>query len=43
MFLLSQDVVVDRVRHAFPDPHAQLIQSNLDREQEAKLREVFAE
>lgn len=43
LFLLSQDAVVDRVRAAFPDGHAELIQSNLDREKEAKLREVFAD
>lgn len=43
LFLLSQDAVVDRVKQAFPSGHAQLIQSNLDSEKEAKLREVFAE
>ncbi|OII68904.1 MULTISPECIES: DUF1269 domain-containing protein [unclassified Streptomyces] len=43
LFLLSQDAVVDRVKEAFPGGHAQLIQSNLDSEQEAKLREVFTE
>ncbi|MBN0046595.1 DUF1269 domain-containing protein [Streptomyces actuosus] len=43
LFLLSQDAVVDRVKEAFAGGHAQLIQSNLDSEQEAKLREVFAE
>ncbi|MDQ8702570.1 DUF1269 domain-containing protein [Streptomyces sp. LHD-70] len=43
LFLLSQDAVVERVREAFPGGHAQLIQSNLDSAQEAKLREVFAE
>ncbi|MFF3934915.1 DUF1269 domain-containing protein [Streptomyces phaeofaciens] len=43
LFLLSQDAVVERVKAAFPGGHAQLIQSNLDSEQEAKLREVFAD
>ncbi|MFJ8086244.1 DUF1269 domain-containing protein [Streptomyces sp. NPDC096205] len=43
LFLLSQDAVVDRVKEAFPGGHAQLIQSNLDGEQESKLREVFAD
>ncbi|MFE6775283.1 DUF1269 domain-containing protein [Streptomyces sp. NPDC057702] len=43
LFLLSQDAVVERVRAAFPTGHAQLIESNLDAEQEAKLREVFAD
>ncbi|MFR9798154.1 DUF1269 domain-containing protein [Streptomyces sp. MS06] len=43
LFLLSRDAVVERVKEAFPGGHAQLIQSNLDGEQESKLREVFAE
>ncbi|MFF5858251.1 DUF1269 domain-containing protein [Streptomyces sp. NPDC012751] len=42
LFLLSQDEVLDRVKEAFPTQHAELIRSNLDREQEARLREVFA-
>ncbi|MGW0565039.1 DUF1269 domain-containing protein [Streptomyces sp. NPDC003016] len=42
LFLLSQDAVTDRVRDAFPTGHAELVHSNLDREAEAKLREVFA-
>lgn len=42
LFLLSADAVVDRVKGAFPSGHAELIQSNLDSEKEAKLREVFA-
>lgn len=42
LFLLSADAVVDRVKDAFPNGHAELIQSNLDGEKEAKLREVFA-
>ncbi|MFE5792236.1 DUF1269 domain-containing protein [Streptomyces sp. NPDC056503] len=43
LFLLSRDVVVDRVRAAFPGGHSELIQSNLDTEKEARLREVFAD
>ncbi|WP_078905423.1 MULTISPECIES: DUF1269 domain-containing protein [Streptomyces] len=39
---LSTDAVIDRVRTAFPTGHAELIQSNLDTTQEAKLREAFA-
>lgn len=42
LFLLSQDAVVDRVKEAFPPGHTELIHSNLDREKEARLREVFA-
>ncbi|MFE2559658.1 DUF1269 domain-containing protein [Streptomyces sp. NPDC059352] len=42
LFLLSADAVVDRVKDAFPGGHAELIQSNLESEKEAKLREVFA-
>jgi uncharacterized membrane protein len=41
LFLLSHDEVLDRVKEAFPAEHAELIRSNLDREQEARLREVF--
>jgi uncharacterized membrane protein len=43
LFLLSSDAVIDRVRQEFPDTHAKLIASNLSSEQEAKLREAFAE
>jgi uncharacterized membrane protein len=43
LFLLSSDAVVDRVKDAFADTKAELIASNLSTEQEAKLREVFAE
>ncbi|MER6115819.1 DUF1269 domain-containing protein [Streptomyces sp. NPDC001743] len=41
LFLLSEGEVVDRVKEAIPKEHAELIRSNLDREQEAALREVF--
>jgi uncharacterized membrane protein len=43
LFLLTSDVVVDKVREHFPGGHAQLVSSNLSSDQETKLREVFAE
>jgi uncharacterized membrane protein len=43
LFLLSSDVVFDRVRDEFSDTGAQLITTNLSGEQEAKLREAFAD
>jgi uncharacterized membrane protein len=43
LFLLSSDAVVDRVKEAFAGAHANLVASNLSAEQEAKLRETFAE
>jgi uncharacterized membrane protein len=35
--------VVERVREAFGDSKAELLETNLSAEDEAKLREVFAE
>ncbi len=43
LFLLSSDAVTDRVKEAFQGSNAELIASNLSKEQEEKLREVFAE
>jgi uncharacterized membrane protein len=43
LFLMSQGAVLDKVRGAFRDTHADLVQTNLSDEQEAKLREAFAE
>jgi uncharacterized membrane protein len=44
LFLLSSDAVIDRVKAEFPGGgEAQLISTNLSAEQEAKLREAFAE
>jgi len=43
LFLLSSDAVLDKVREAFTGVHAELIRTNLSNEDEAKLREVFAE
>ena len=43
LFLLSSDAVLDKVHDAFSGLNAQLIQTNLSDDQEAKLREAFAE
>ena len=43
LFLLSSDAVVERVKGAFEGSNAELIASNLSAEQEAKLREAFAD
>jgi uncharacterized membrane protein len=43
LFVMSSDAVMDKVKDAFEGQHVELIQTNLDNEQEAKLREVFAE
>jgi uncharacterized membrane protein len=43
LFLMSQGAVVDKVREAFTNTHAHLIQTNLSDEQEAQLRDAFAE
>ncbi|GAA3632982.1 DUF1269 domain-containing protein [Microlunatus ginsengisoli] len=43
LFLLSTDVVRDRVHEEFADTRPTLITSNLSSEQEAKLRETFGE
>ena len=43
LFVISSDAVLHKVRHVFADENAELIQSNLDSAQEAKLQEVFAE
>ncbi len=43
LFLLSSDAVIDRIKDTFKDIDAELIASNLSAEQEAKMREVFAE
>lgn len=42
LFLLSSDAVVDRIKNAFPGGQAELINTNLSQEEEAKLREVFS-
>jgi uncharacterized membrane protein len=43
LFLLSSDVVFDRVAEQFSHSDAELISTNLSSEQEAKLREAFSE
>ncbi|WP_374458034.1 DUF1269 domain-containing protein [Nocardioides sp.] len=43
LFVLSADEVVDRVRDAFADRRPELMFTNLSDDQEAALREVFAE
>ena len=42
LFLLSSDAVVDRVKSEFAGTEAELISTNLSADQEAKLREAFA-
>ncbi|GAB3869673.1 DUF1269 domain-containing protein [Dactylosporangium cerinum] len=42
LFLLTTDVVVDRVRDAFAGERPKLIHTNLSKEQEDHLHEVFA-
>jgi uncharacterized membrane protein len=43
LFLLSSDAVIERVQESLQGIHTELIASNLSAEQEAKLREAFAE
>jgi uncharacterized membrane protein len=44
LFLLSSDAVTDKIEDAFKDgPHGELIHTNLSKEEEAKLREAFAD
>jgi uncharacterized membrane protein len=43
LFLLTSGAVQDKVRDAFAGQQAQLISTNLSNEQEAALREAFAE
>jgi uncharacterized membrane protein len=43
LFLLTSNAVVDRVAEALKGQEFELIASNLSAEQEAKLREAFAE
>src|SRR3954451_12182597 len=43
LFVLSSNAVLDRVKEAFEGQHMILVESNLSREQEDKLRDVFAE
>jgi uncharacterized membrane protein len=43
LFVMTSDAVIDKVRDAFKGTNPQLLETNLSNEQEAKLREVFAE
>ena len=43
LFVMTSNVVVDRVLEEFKETGATLISTNLSREQEAKLQEAFAE
>jgi uncharacterized membrane protein len=43
LFILTSDAVQDKVRDAFAGQQAELISTNLSNEQEAALREAFAD
>ena len=43
LFVMSSGAVYDKVKEAFGDTHPHLISTNLTNEQEAKLRETFAD
>ena len=43
LFLLTGQVTVDKVEDIFKESQAELIQSNLTKEQEQKLKEHFSE
>ncbi len=43
LFLMSEGAVADKVRDAFKGTHPELVRTNLSNEQEAKLREAFAD
>jgi uncharacterized membrane protein len=43
LFVLSSDAVLDKVKDAFAGQHSELIHTNLSGDEEAHLREVFAE
>ena len=43
LFVLSSDAVVDKVKDAFAGQHPELIHTNLSADEEAHLREVFAD
>lgn len=43
LFVLTSDAVLDAVRPAFADHHADLVETNLTEDEEARLREAFTE
>ena len=43
LFVMTQNVVVDKVEHEFKETGATLLSTNLSAEQETRLREAFAD
>jgi uncharacterized membrane protein len=43
LFVMTSDAVLDKVESAFQGTHAQLVSTNLTKEQEDKLREAFSD
>lgn len=43
LFVLTSDETLDRIHEEFQGQHAELISTNLSHEEEARLREVFAD
>ena len=43
LFVMTQNVVVDKVEHEFKETGATLLSTNLSDEQETRLREAFAD
>ncbi len=43
LFVMTSDAVQDRVRGAFEGQNVELLATNLSSEEEARLREVFAD
>jgi uncharacterized membrane protein len=43
LFVMSSDAVLDKVSEAFAGLHPELIETNLSADEEAKLREAFAD
>jgi uncharacterized membrane protein len=43
LFALTSDAVIDKVKDAFAGQHPELLETNLSKEEEARLRETFEE
>lgn len=43
LFAMTSDAVIDRVQEAFAGHHAQLLETNLSKDDEDRLRDVFSE
>lgn len=43
LFLMTSNVVIDKVREAFRGQHSELVSTNMSEEQERALREVFSD